>query len=209
VRPKIWVYDPPLAMTTGYHPLYGQPDSNPGCLHRAISNHANATEGIANAYMAQSYLHERILRSQHHTVDPAEADFFFIPMYQQCLSHSGAHVASYAEWMLSYLRTTWPHWDATGGGLMHLLVLPDDQGKCDLAAAMPAWGQVTALEHYGLSAPKPVGNNAQMTPLPCYTPGTDIVLPPPLGSRLGATWEQTHKMFDTVRTYSDQKVCEA
>ena len=53
------------------------------------------------------------------------------------------------------------------------------------------------------------GTHAQMTPLPCYTPGTDIVLPPPLGSRLGATWEQTHKMFDTVRTYSDQKVCEA
>jgi len=57
-------------MTTGYHPLYAQPDQNPGCLHRQIVSRDNSTEGNANAYMAQSYLHERILRSHHHTVSP-------------------------------------------------------------------------------------------------------------------------------------------
>jgi len=132
-------------------------------------------------------------------VDPNEADFFFIPLYQQCLSHSGAHMGEYADWVRAYLSETWPYWNATHGGKMHLLALPDDQGACDLNTHMPEWANVTVLEHYGLSTPKENSGNKLMTPLPCYTPGKDVVLPPPLGSRLGATWDLTYDMFNKVR----------
>ena len=64
----------------------------------------------ANAYQAQQYIHERILNSPFHTSDASKADYFFIPLYQQCLSGSGAHVIPWAQWIQDYVKQTWPYW---------------------------------------------------------------------------------------------------
>eukprot|EP00976_Prorocentrum_cordatum_P093861 1189564-Prorocentrum_minimum.AAC.7 len=60
--------------------------------------------------MAQTALLERITNSAHHTSDAAMADFFLVPLWQQCLSGSGSGVGPYARWALRYLSTTWPYW---------------------------------------------------------------------------------------------------
>lgn len=39
------------------------------------------------AYGVESLLHEQLLQSEHRTLDPKEADFFYVPVYTSCFIH--------------------------------------------------------------------------------------------------------------------------
>ncbi len=38
-------------------------------------------------YMLEPHLHELMLQSPHRTLDPDEADFFYVPVYASCYMH--------------------------------------------------------------------------------------------------------------------------
>ena len=38
-------------------------------------------------YGLESLFHEQLLQSPHRTLDPEEADFFFVPVYTSCFIH--------------------------------------------------------------------------------------------------------------------------
>ena len=39
------------------------------------------------AYGTESLFHEQLLQSPHRTLDPEEADFFYVPVYTSCFIH--------------------------------------------------------------------------------------------------------------------------
>ena len=39
------------------------------------------------AYGVESLFHEQLLQSPHRTLDPEEADFFYVPVYTSCFIH--------------------------------------------------------------------------------------------------------------------------
>eukprot|EP00241_Pyramimonas_parkeae_P002772 CAMPEP_0114231504 /NCGR_PEP_ID=MMETSP0058-20121206/4081_1 /TAXON_ID=36894 /ORGANISM="Pyramimonas parkeae, CCMP726" /LENGTH=449 /DNA_ID=CAMNT_0001342861 /DNA_START=157 /DNA_END=1506 /DNA_ORIENTATION=- len=187
VKPRIYVYDVPRIFTSAQFALAAQPYHNPGCMHRENDRH-NVSQGLANAYQAQTYIMERIMNSPHYTTDAGDADYFLIPLWNQCLTESGAHIQPWAAFLRTYILHTWPYWNATGGK-NHLLILPDDQGGCDLRNDMPIWANVTYIHHFGLNVPKELEKD-HMSPLGCNTPGKDVVIPPMLGNRIGSTWRE-------------------
>ena len=86
------------------------------------------------------FLLERILNSPYRTHDPEQADFFFIPTFDLCLSRARTSRSKLVAWAVSYVRDTWPYWDRSGGK-NHLLVTADDQGQplapcCDHALSL-------------------------------------------------------------------------
>ncbi len=45
----------------------------------------NVNQGASWRYSVESYFHEALLQSPHRTLDPDEADLFFVPVYAACL----------------------------------------------------------------------------------------------------------------------------
>jgi len=192
VRPRIFVYDMPSAFTSGHLPLHPHPAAQPGCMHRVIAPDGSV-KGWANAYSAQVYVHERILRSKYRTHDPTKADYFFVPLWQQCLSSDSVTMPSYVELAMNYVRKTWPYWDLTHGH-RHLLVLPDDLGSCDLRRQILLWKNATFIQHNGLARTAKIGDSYSL--FPCYVEGKDVMIPPTLGHRLGPNWESIQSNMD-------------
>ena len=58
------------------------------CSWRAFGER-NATHGTGFTYATESLLHELFLQSEHRTLDPEEADFFYVPVYASCWFHPG------------------------------------------------------------------------------------------------------------------------
>ena len=60
--------------------------SRSSCVHR-LFNEANATQfHDIWTYAIETGLHEQLLQSTHRTLDPEEADFFYVPVYIGCLA---------------------------------------------------------------------------------------------------------------------------
>lgn len=91
-------------------------------------------------------LHEWLLRSPHRTVDPSEADFFYVPVYTACTIlpvydyvGPGPYANGYPMRPVTAMRMVWdaiehirktaPHWDEKGGK-DHILLLSHDEGGC-------------------------------------------------------------------------------
>ena len=55
-------------------------------------------------YSIESALHEYFLQSPHRTLDPEQADFFYVPVYTSCFFHP---VLGWADY---------PYWYGNGGG---------------------------------------------------------------------------------------------
>lgn len=49
-------------------------------------------------YPLESHLHELLLQSHHRTLDPAEADFFYVPVYAACFMEAVAGWADTPWW---------------------------------------------------------------------------------------------------------------
>lgn len=48
------------------------------------ADHANFSNPTANVYALETLFHEMLLQSPHRTLDPEEADFFYVPVYASC-----------------------------------------------------------------------------------------------------------------------------
>ena len=47
----------------------------------------NVSRPVHWTYTIETLLHEHLLQSGHRTLDPEEADFFYVPVYTSCFMH--------------------------------------------------------------------------------------------------------------------------
>ena len=144
-RPLIYVYDlPPIFNARMHEYKLGAAH----CVHRLFDDR-NETEWVTSGqYALESGLHELMLESPHRTLDPAEADFFYIPVYTACYMmpvHGYADMPYFhmtpgdtrrvvgATNMLieahHFIRTHHPWWDRKGG-VDHIVLNVHDEGSC-------------------------------------------------------------------------------
>ncbi|KIZ06152.1 exostosin-like glycosyltransferase [Monoraphidium neglectum] len=98
------------------------------------------------ARMAESLFHELLLQSPHRTLDPEEADFFYVPAYTSCYmwpvhawadypfwhSHGGPrvrHASAMTLELLRHIQSAYPYWNRTGGR-DHVWLFSHDEGAC-------------------------------------------------------------------------------
>ena len=102
---KVWVYPLPAKFHSGLKEERGR------CVH--------------DQYGTEIRIHEELLASPLRTLDPAEAEFFFVPIYGECFifraiqqkgSKEGFKEANafYLEGLRA-VREQWPHWNRTQG----------------------------------------------------------------------------------------------
>ena len=136
-RPLIYVYE--------LDPMYNQRMLQyrifkGSCTHRLFQEE-NVTEFRDDwFYQAESGIHEMMLQSRHRTLNPEEADFFYMPVYISCYFFpvfgaadfpnfhggpaGGTRPSEGTNMMLeawSWLKSRYPYWDRNGGK-DHILV---------------------------------------------------------------------------------------
>ncbi|GLC75556.1 hypothetical protein PLESTF_001656500 [Pleodorina starrii] len=142
-RPYIYVYDmnPEYGTDLWQYRIEGS-----HCVYR-IFDRGNVSIWVGyNAYAAEPVLHELFLASEHRTLDPEEADFFYVPVNVGCLfdvygwndiprwprgvlgprTHGAATMQREAA---RWLNATFP-WFARRGGRDHIWLNPHDEGAC-------------------------------------------------------------------------------
>ncbi|KXZ50749.1 hypothetical protein GPECTOR_15g434 [Gonium pectorale] len=158
-RPYVYVYDmkPDFGTDLWQYRIEGS-----HCVYRTFV-HGNRTSWVGyNAYAAEPVLHELFLTSEHRTLDPEEADFFYVPVNVGCLmdvyawnevprwprgllgprTHGAAMMQREA---LRWINATFP-WFARRGGRDHIWLNPHDEGACSV------WRDVwpgVMLSHWG------------------------------------------------------------
>ncbi|KAF8066266.1 SULTR2 [Scenedesmus sp. PABB004] len=223
-RPRIFVYDMPsrfVGRLLQYRP------SKATCSWRVWSKNnytIPTTTDSDNAwrYPLESHLHELMLQSPHRTLDPGEADYFYVPVYAACFMEAVAGWADAPWWSvhsrstvkqgvamhldaLDHIRSTYPHWNASGGA-DHIWLFAHDEGACWAPAEVYArsiiltqWGRLPSpggadANNFTISTTTrwefnynrgddrddpalPGGYLAAIGAHPCHTPGKDLVLP--------------------------------
>ncbi|GFR49303.1 hypothetical protein Agub_g11325 [Astrephomene gubernaculifera] len=125
---------------------------------------------------------QRLLSGGLRVADPAQADFFFVPVRAR-LSYDSTRVAQ----AVSYIQSTWPYWNATGGGERHLFIHTGDWGRDELSEDVQLLTRNASwLTHWGLAR-----NHDFAGWLQSHRPGRDIVLPMMLQASLLASYRLT------------------
>ncbi|PSC69932.1 exostosin-like glycosyltransferase [Micractinium conductrix] len=159
-RPRIYVYELPALYNAWM--LQYRPDKGT-CVHRMFDD-ANGTRWVDEwLYAVEPGLHEAMLQSEHRTLDPEEADYFYIPVYTSCyiypihgFSDSPYFHSAYgiprvygAVNMLievyQWIRTHHPYWERNQGR-DHIILQSHDEGSCWLPAVLR---NATLLTHWG------------------------------------------------------------
>ncbi len=124
---------------------------------------------------------QRLLSAGVRVADPADADLFYVPVRVR-LQYDSVRVNE----AVSYIRTVWPYWNATGGD-RHLFVHTGDWGRDELTEdAQLLTRNSTWLTHWGLARDH-VFADWQAS----HRPGKDIVLPLLLQQSLLTTYRIT------------------
>uniref|UniRef100_A0A7S0VHX0 EGF-like domain-containing protein n=1 Tax=Polytomella parva TaxID=51329 RepID=A0A7S0VHX0_9CHLO len=158
-RPLIYVYD--LPPRYGSDMLQYRIESG-SCVYRRFNGHHNESRFTGHNYMLETAFHEMLLTSTHRTLDPEEADFFFVPAYAACLfSLTGNNdVPGFPEGIVGsrvfassilqleakrWIQNNLPYWNRTGGR-DHIWLDLHDEGACYSHAEL--WPSIH-LSHWG------------------------------------------------------------
>jgi hypothetical protein len=128
-------------------------------------------------YRTPLVLHEALLTSKHRTTNAADADLFFVPVWDFHGSWGNPEVYYRAH---RYISTALPYWNASGGA-DHLWAIGRDAAACDTpwgslleelrtSIILSNWGGVTGLS----------GRIQER----CFAPGVDVVVPGTLTDRV-------------------------
>eukprot|EP00775_Hariotina_reticulata_P001698 gene1698-2044_t len=168
-RPKIFVYDMPsrfVGRLLQYRP------SKQTCTWRVFSKsnysmYTTSENEHSWRYPLESHLHELMLQSPHRTLDPEQADFFYVPVYAACFMEAVAGWADAPWWhtqsessvkqgvfmhldALNWIRTTYPYWNASNGA-NHIWLFAHDEGAC--WAPTEIYNRSIILSQWGRLAP--------------------------------------------------------
>lgn len=85
-------------------------------------------------FAAEIIFHKNILHSPVRTLNPDEADWFYIPVYLNCeLGDRGLPLHERAPQIIrvaiKHISTLWPYWNRTEGA-DHFFIIPHDFGPC-------------------------------------------------------------------------------
>ncbi|KAK3241341.1 hypothetical protein CYMTET_48882 [Cymbomonas tetramitiformis] len=187
---KVYVYELPGEFNSGlyYHgavPLELRskraqriPDSV-ATVHPAVQDPAAHPE---------LFLHERFLSSAHRTLDPEEADFFFVPVWRTMAKYIdynetrgvGQGQKSIYSRVIAHINASYPFW-ARHGGRDHMFVVTAGLGACDkdvgsgpAGTRPPELQNAILLSHWGGVHYK----KKRSWKGRCFLPGQDIVIPP-------------------------------
>ncbi|KAG2432503.1 hypothetical protein HXX76_008848 [Chlamydomonas incerta] len=158
-RPYIYVYDMKSDFGTD---LMQYRIEGSHCLYRHFAKGNQSSWVGYNAYGVEPVLHELFLTSEHRTLDPQEADFFYVPINLACYfdlygwnelpawpPHTRTVRPFAAALMqraaLRWLNATFPHF-ARRGGRDHIWLYAHDEGAC--SAWKGVWPGVM-LSHWG------------------------------------------------------------
>lgn len=170
-RPFIYVYNLPAAYNTR---MWQYRVNRGACVWRQQNQADNSTRFNFFTYAIEGYLHETLLQSEHRTLDPEEADFFYVPVYTGCFMHpvfgwadapwwgapNGLRVMHAANMHLEvqrWLSTTYPYWNRSGGA-DHLWLTPHDEGACWMPKII--YDKAIMLTHWGRLDPNHQSNTA-------------------------------------------------
>ncbi|KAK2080891.1 hypothetical protein QBZ16_000745 [Prototheca wickerhamii] len=176
LRPLIWVYE----MPTDYNSLllqyrvarhYGAP--------RLFIDGNDSVPMDVEVYGLEFTLHEMLLQSPHRTLDPEEADFFYVPVYTNMViipvtgwtdgpyyyspvQYRTMHATSFLDEAQHWIQSHYPYWDRKGGR-DHIWLVTHDEGSCWVPNSirpshiLSHWGRMdenhTAWTHYDLIVP--------------------------------------------------------
>lgn len=158
-RPLIYVYDLPAAYNTR---MWQYRSGREACMWRN-QQISNASTIKFFTYAVEAYLHETLLQSEHRTLDPEKADFFYVPMYTGCFMHPvygwadapiwGApnaprvqHAANMHVEAKRWIQSHFPFWNRSGGA-DHIWLAPHDEGACWLPSEV--FNTSIILTHWG------------------------------------------------------------
>jgi hypothetical protein len=159
-RPRIYVYELPSKFNQLMLQYRFQRYT---CTHRLFEE-TNRTVFLDSwHYQAETGLHEMLLQSKHRTLDPEEADFFYMPVYLSCFYfpvygaadfpwfHGGPSTSRVSQGvnllleMWSWVRSHRNFWDRNNGR-DHILLVTHDEGSCHVPAVLR---NATILTHWG------------------------------------------------------------
>ncbi len=239
---RIYVYDMPSEFTT--RNLQYRNGAQTG-LARAFNEQNASYFAAGSLYAAEMAMHEWMLDSPLRVREPEKAHLFYVPIYLASLfmwpvvkfadepyygrdtgenrrrSHQGALLMLRA---LSYIRGTYPYWNASKGA-DHVWMMLHDEGPCFCPAQIRT---SILLTHYGYyaSPARPWGTyyddnfladpgfysrhlGDPESPTACFSRGKDLVIPPwkvphfwrkamrdpELAAEVGATRERPDFLF--------------
>jgi len=134
-------------------------------------------------YGVDVILHKMLLRSRHRTLDPAQADFFFIPLHLSLGYYSHRYYFKHFTQpahkplrdAIAYVKATWPqHW-ARRGGRDHIMVMTQDQGNRFVRAQVPESAPLMMIHHWGAPPDRALVDGA---PQGDHRKGQDLCVPP-------------------------------
>ncbi|KAL3919845.1 MAG: hypothetical protein SGPRY_005482 [Prymnesium sp.] len=133
------------------------------CVHRTYlqKNRTQYAYGIYQGYVLETMLHEWLLSSPHRTLDPDQADWFYVPVYASCAivtaifktpaSTSLRYRLALAQRLylraLAHVKGLYPFWNRSGGS-DHIWTFGYDEGacfapreiqKCMISPRLPPW----------------------------------------------------------------------
>mmetsp|Transcript_28884 Transcript_28884/g.77805 ORF Transcript_28884/g.77805 Transcript_28884/m.77805 type:complete len:776 (-) Transcript_28884:785-3112(-) len=162
-RPFIYVYDLPPEFNA--HMMQYRVDKHL-CTSRVFEA-SNVSRFVNYAYSLETHFHELMLTSEHRTLDPNEADYFYVPVHVSCLADvigkadkpifpddvPGVGMWHFRVYHMSmmmreawkWISTNLPYWDRKKG-TDHIWLMTHDEGAC--YAPVEIWNSVL-ITHWG------------------------------------------------------------
>ncbi|KAL3905618.1 MAG: hypothetical protein SGPRY_010853, partial [Prymnesium sp.] len=163
-RPRVYVYDMPPRFTSW------------------LSAFRKGDWTHDHWYGVDVMMHTQLLRSPHRTLQPEEADLFFIPLHLSLGYYSHRyyfkHFTNPAQKPLrdaiKYVKTTWPYF-GWRGGRDHVVVMTQDQGNRYVRSSVPEADPLIMIHHWGAPGGSPLVDGQGQGD---HRPGHDLTVPP-------------------------------
>ena len=157
---RIYVYDLPS--------IYNKDQVRRNALNPPKIWDPNCT---ANFYSAEYSLHQFLLKSEYRTLDPEEADFYYVPAYSCCFlinNHPNnlTKMGIFHHKLLNHIRTTYPYFNRS-------------DGRDHVWAFTQGFGAQLFGDFHQIRSGIFLVHNGQFT-LEDFTPHKDLTIPPDL-----------------------------